>query len=414
MRFVSRRATCCVALVVLAGLPSLAASAQPFERPSSFDIKKLSGLPGAGENYTIKNPVRSDGLLRIFDVGTAYGDYAVHGDQMLRMRLNELKALAELEKISGSQSFGKALVEAGLSPLTYTGKFIADPGKTMGDTFNGIGNMFGRIKSDIANAGKTPGDPISGLLGVTDKKRELAASMGVDPYTDFPPLDAKLSRLAEAAAAGGLTVSAVMMVVPGAVGIVVGNLSTASTLEGVRIETLARDYTVAQIFDLNRERMRAMQVDNDMIEGLLANRSYTPIDMAVMVGALDSMKNVADRAAFFARASQIKERSIAYLMRRQAEMMAMQQRKGAGYKRLVLLGGYPFWITRDGRIVGAMPVDALSWPEEASRALRDAAADARRISPSSRVELQITGTATPLAKKELQALGWQVTENVRF
>jgi hypothetical protein len=147
---------------------------------------------------------------------------------------------------------------------------------------------------------------------------------------------------------------------------------------------------------------------------LLANRSYTPIDMAVMVGALDSMKSVADREAFFARASQIKERSIAYLMRRQAEMMAAQQRKGAGYKRLVLLGGYPFCITRDGRIVGAIPIDALSWPEEASRALRDAAADARRISPSSRVELQITGTATPLAKKELQALGWQVTENVRL
>jgi hypothetical protein len=238
--------------------------------------------------------------------------------------------------------------------------------------------------------------------------------MGVDPYTDFVPLDEKLSRLSEAAAAGGLTVSAALMVVPGAAGIVVSNLSTASTIEGVRIETLARDYTAAQIFDLNRQRMRAMGVDNDLIEALLANRSYTPIDMAVMVGSLDSMSGVTDRAVFFQRAGQIKDRSIAYFMRRQAEMLAAQQRQGAGFTRIVLLGGYPFCVVRDGRVVGAMPIDALSWPEDASRALRNAAADARRASSSRNVELRITGTATRLAKKELQTLGWRVVENVRF
>jgi hypothetical protein len=61
-----------------------------------------------------------------------------------------------------------------------------------------------------------------------------------------------------------------------------------------------------------------------------------------------------------------------------------------------------------------MPIDALSWPEDASRALRNAAADARRASSSGNVELRITGTATRLAKKELQTLGWRVVENVRF
>jgi hypothetical protein len=402
------------AISALLMLTSAAVSAQQFERPPSFDIAKLPGIKRAGENYTIPNPVRSDGLLRVFKLETSYGQYAVHGDQMMRMRITELAALAQLEKISGSETFGKALVEAGISPLKYTGKFIADPAKTIGDTFSGIGNMFGRITADMNNVGKTPGDPLSGLLGVTDKKRELAAKMGVDPYTDFVPLDEKLSRLSEAAAAGGLTVSAALMVVPGAAGIVVSNLGTASTLEGVRIETLARDYTAAQIFDLNRQRMRAMGVDNDLIEALLANRSYTPIDMAVMVGSLDSMSGVADRAVFFQRAGQIKDRSIAYFMRRQAEMLAAQQRQGAGFARIVLLGGYPFCVIRDGKIVGAMPIDALSWPEDASRALRNAAADARRASSSGNVELRITGTATRLAKKELQSLGWRVVENVRF
>ena len=158
--------------------------------------------------------MRSDGLLRIYTLTTPYGEFTVHGDQMLRMRVNELAALHELEKIANSESYGKALVDAGLSPFRYTGRLIADPKKTVGDTVQRHRHDGRPITADIANVGKTPGDPISGLLGVTDQKRKLATKVGVDPYTDFPPLDAKLSRLAEAAAAGGLTVSAAMLAVP--------------------------------------------------------------------------------------------------------------------------------------------------------------------------------------------------------
>ena len=273
----SAKAAACLVMLALAMAAPLEAMAQPFERPPTFAIEQVPGFFPSGDNYTIKNPVRSDGLLRLFTVTTPYGEYTVHGDQMLRMRLNELAALHELEKIAGSESYGKALLDAGLSPFRYTGRLITDPGKTVGDTFSGIGTMFGRISSDIANAGKTPGDPISGLLGVTDQKRKLATKVRVDPYTDFPPLDAKLSRLSEAAAAGGLTVSAAMMAVPtSAVAIIYSNLGTASTIEGVRIDELARDQTAAQIFDINRERLRAMGVANELIEALIVNTKLHP------------------------------------------------------------------------------------------------------------------------------------------
>jgi hypothetical protein len=292
---------------------------------------------------------------------------------------------------------------------------IADPKKTVGDTFSGIGTMFGRISSDLSNMGKTPGDPISGLLGVTDQRRKLATKVRVDPYTDFPPLDAKLSRLAEAAAAGGLTVSAVMMAAPThAVGMVVSNLSTASTIEGVRIDELARDQTASQIFDLNRQKLRGMGADNDLVEALLVSRYYTPIDMAVMVAALDNMPDVEDRTVFLQRAVQIDARSLAYFMRRHAEMLKNHQSRGTTFARFVSLGGYPFNVTRDGRILGVMPIDALAWTETIADVLRICAADARKVSPTGQVELRITGTATSRAKRELAALGWRVVENARF
>ncbi len=232
MPFPAQTAIRFAAFFAVTAIP-LQALAQPFEQAPTFVIEKIPGFWPSGDNYSIKNPVMSDGLLRIYTLTTPYGEFTVHGDQMLRMRVNELAALYELEKIANSESYGKALLDAGLSPFRYTGRLITDPKKTVGDTFSGIGTMFGRISSDLSNMGKTPGDPISGLLGVTDQRRKLATKVRIDPYTDFPPLDAKLSRLAEAAAAGGLTVSAAMMAAPThAVGIVVSNLSTASTIEG--------------------------------------------------------------------------------------------------------------------------------------------------------------------------------------
>ncbi len=382
-----------------------------FERPPNFAANKIPGIKIGDENYSIQDPVRSDGLLRLYTLGTPYGDVNVQGDQMLKMRIVELAALRELEKISGSESFGKALAEAGLSPLKYTGRLITNPAQTVQDTFSGIGNMFGRIGANMNNMGKTNENAVASLLGVTEQRRKLATRFGVDPYTDLSPLSAKLERLSEAAATGGLTVSGALFVVPGAAGIVVSNLSTANRLGDAKLEDLARDYTPAQIMDLNRQRLKAMEVEPELIEALLVNRNYTPIDLAATVAALDSMNAVADRRLFFQQAQNANSRGIAYFTRKRAEMIAAH---GRDLTQFIILGGYPFNLTRDGRVVGIMPVDALSWTETTSKALSDAAADAKRRAPNARGELRISGQATALAKQKLKALGWSVVENVRF
>jgi hypothetical protein len=411
---VSKLAAGAAALLAVAALPQ-GLSAHAFERAPSFRIENIAGFWPSGDNYTINNPVLSDGLLRIYALNTPHGEFIVHGDHMLRMRVNELRGLHELEKIANSESYGKALLEAGLSPLKYTGRLITDPKKTVGDTFSGISTMFGRFSADLNNIGKTPGDAFSGLLGVTDQRRKLATKVGVDPYTDFPPLDAKLNQLAQAAAAGGLTVQAAMFAVPvTTIGIVYSNLGTASSVEGVRIDEIARDQTASQIFDLNREKLHKMGGDIDLVEALLVNRNYTPIDMTVLTAALDGMPEVEDRVVFLQRAVTIDSRSLAYFMRRHAEMLKNQQSRGAGFSRFVLLGGYPFNLARNGRIVGAMPIDILAWTEKTAAVWHDCAADARRIAPGARVELRITGKATPLARRELQTLGFRVVENTKF
>ena len=394
-------------------LPTLA-PAQTVENPPSFNATQIGGIPPTGSNYSIKFPVPSNGMLRVYRLTTPYGEFVVRGDAMMRMRVNELAALAALEKVSNSDTFSHALVQAGLNPLKYTGKLITNPIGTVQDTLSGVGAMFDRIGAGLANQGKTSDKPLASLLGVTDERRKIAASYGVDPYTDFAPLDAKLKQLSQAAAAGGLVVTGALIAVPGAAGIVVSNLSTANKLNNIALDELARSYTAAQIMNLNRKRLIDMGIAPELNERLLANRDFTPIDMAAMVAALDSMKGIGGREVFVARAASAHPRFVAYFVRRQAELLADGYRHHAGYTRFVSLAGDPVMLDRKGRFVTVAPIDALSWTRETSGSLTQMTDAGRGMAPKARGEMRITGQATALAKRELKKQGWSVHEGQSY
>jgi hypothetical protein len=223
-----------------------------------------------------------------------------------------------------------------------------------------------------------------------------------------------MKQLSEAAATGGLVVTGALMAIPGAAGIVVSNLATANRLGDMRIEELARNYSASQILDLNRQRLLAMGVDKALAETLLANRNFTPIDLAAMVAALDSMPNVSDRPVFIARAAGVNARGTAYFMRRHAEMAAAHYARTGAFTRFVSLGGYPFNVARDGTLVGLMPVDVVSWTESSAKAFSDSATDLRGAGRGAAGEIRITGTATNAARQRLKEQGWRLVENARI
>lgn len=387
-----------------------AAMAQAFEAPPSFNAAQIKGIARTGENYTVQSPVRSDGLMRLYDIATPYGEVDAQGDAMAEMRINELKALALLEKVASSDTFAKSLVNAGLNPLKYTGRLITNPIGTIKGTLSGIGSMFDRIGAGLNNAGKSQDSALGSLLGVTSERRTLAATYGVDPYTDFPPLDAKLKQLSEAAALGGLAVTGALIAVPGAAGIVVSNLSTANKLNNISIEDLARQYTAAQILDLNRKKLTEMGVPQELIDALLANRNYTPIDMAAMVAAIDSLKSVQGRAVFFDVAAAADARSNAYFMRRQAELLAAEYKRRRNFEHIVTLGGLPFLVAKDGRFITVAPIDAVSWTQQSAARFEAFTKARNQLVAKSTGEIRITGQATVLAKRRLKALGWTIVE----
>ena len=99
-----------IALLIAAplGIMALSSTAAALELPKPLPVERFLGTAAVGENYKVKPIVRSDGVMRIFDVDTKYGEYSFDGIEFAKLRLHELDAVAALEKMSQSDAFGKA------------------------------------------------------------------------------------------------------------------------------------------------------------------------------------------------------------------------------------------------------------------------------------------------------------------
>jgi hypothetical protein len=386
--------------------PALAAET---ESPPQFMASAVLGKAAAGPGYQVAEEVGSDGYLRVYDVDTSWGAFDVHGDLMMSVRLKEIRALTALERTADSEKFGDALVNAGLRPVDFAGKLVTDPKGTIKKTVGGVGQMFNSIGSGIRNAGKTQEKAAASLSGAAKQRRLIAYNYGIDPYTSWPPLKEKLDQLSRAAAAGGLAVTGAFILIPGAAGTIISNAATANTLN-----EMVRDYSAAQLMDINRKALRKAGADATLTEDLLTNPHFTPTDMTALTAALASMGTLRNVNALIARAADAHSRDAAYFMRSRVELMAAHQQQTGEITGFTTLGDSPFPMaqTRDKGLLGIFPLDALAWTEDSSRAITSLTTAARDEGITGPLSLQVTGTATALARTEITALGWTLSEQI--
>lgn len=400
-------------LLTLAGLALFAvtaagsARAADVENPPIFKASTLLGAAVQGPGYKVAETVPSDGYVRLYTLQTPWGPVAVHGDHRLQIRFKELAAINAMEQTSDSKEFGDALVKAGIKPVQFAGKLVTDPVDTVKNTVSGVGNLFNSIGSGIRNAGKTQESAVQSITGAAKQRRLIAYNYGVDPYSQFPPLKQKLDQMSNAAAAGGLVVTGAFIAVPGAAGTIISNVSTAGNLND-----MVRDYSAAQLLDMNRKALLKMGVSSAIVEQLLANPNYTSTDTTAMTGALGGMGKLRNLDALLGLAAQVNTRDDADFMRWRVELMASYQQKMKTITGFVAIAGVPLPMatTRDNGLLGIFPLDALSWTANTSHAITAITQAARAQGITGPMNLVITGTATPLAQKQLAKLGWSLQQ----
>ncbi len=383
------------------------AFAANYENPPVFQASALLGTDAEGPGYKVEETVSSDGYLRIYNVETPWGRVTVHGDQMMNMRIKEIRALDAMDRTARSKQFGDALVSAGLKPIEFAGNLVTHPVDTVKNTVSGVGKLFGSIGSGIRNAGKSQDNVVESVTGAAKQRRLIAYSYGIDPYTDLPPLKEKLDQMSRAAAAGGLAVTGAFILIPGAAGTVISNVSGAQTMN-----EMVRDDSAAQLMDVNRRTLLGIGANPDLTEELLTNPHYTPTDMTAFAGALGSMGKLENIDVLISRASAATSRDTAFFMRRNAELMSARQSELGDITGFVSLPSMPLPIatSRDDGLIAVFALDTLAWTKANSESITALTGAARAQGMGGPFILSITGTTTPLARQQLAALGWEIEQ----
>jgi hypothetical protein len=420
MRLAPVRSLVTLVAVALAALAVAAA----FEGPRTFKASELlKPAQLKGPHHSVAPTVKTEGYLHEFDLTTDWGPLDAEGKSMVLVRIYEVGAIAELDKVSKSEVFLKA---AGTSVLNV-GKGVAaavrDPKATAAGIGGGIkrfGTNLGRKAKRAADQGveavagdKPPaeGEPKSttdkaaeagvgvanSVLGVNGAARRWAQKLGVDPYTTNPILRKGLTDLGRIDAAGGIAAKVVVpipMLVSSTAS--VGNLVWAKDPEALLKE--------------NEQKLKEIGVSGDTIKQLYLSRGFTLTLHTLLAGSLREVNvpGCGDYAATTAEADT--EREAVFFV--ESAMMLSRFHKTSPVAAVLTDSRALVAKTKDGRAVVLLPVDWVRWTEAFEKALGEIEKRAREELGAGKLELRMTGTMSAVAKKEMAARGWTVTENL--
>jgi hypothetical protein len=368
-------------------------------------------LPGEliqGPNYSVRATVIGDGFINTYDLDTNYGPLRVESTALLFKRIGELKALAQIEQLKNTDVYMKSFRQVAAGPINTAQGLVQDPSGTVSNVASGIGQFFSNVGSAVTSDSANKGSLINSASGQASYKRQYAAHFGVDPYTSYEPLQKALTDLAWTAAAGGLTVKAAFMAIPGGAGFTVGAMGTADTATN-----LLSDKTPAELASINQSSLAGMGVSDASIQAFMQNTQFDPYEQTLLVSALAGMTGVRDRGIYIDKAAAAFEESVAVFLRVRAQLMNLYNGKTQSVKSFVDADGIPVLLTSNGKIMAIFPLDYIAWTPNFARKAQAVSAAIKQMSGISGKELWVTGKVNPIARKALEAKGWKVEERVR-
>jgi hypothetical protein len=301
-----------------------------------------------------------------------------------------MAATAALAKIDSAGTLVNAAGRTALKPLATAKDLVTAPGRTIGDTFKGVGNLFGSVDAAMSATDPNKEGVVASVTGGATARRKIAFDFAVDPNTSFPPLDAELTRLATANAIGETTTNAGLAFVTGGAGIAISVGGTSRTLR-----LALRDKTAAQLEQQGRQLLASMGVSQAATDAFYRNPNLSPTDKATIVAELADLGAASGREIFIQGASNAQSIEMGFFYRRQAELIAAFDKKVSRVNGFARMDGAPMLDTNKGT-VSILPVDYLYW----SPPLEDLVAGAGRG------QIWITGRASERATAQLAALGW--------
>jgi hypothetical protein len=417
------RAWCAAAGLAIAGV----AGAQPaYEAPRQFKAEEFAPMALLkGPFHSVDEMVSVDNGLPRFTVRSQYGTWEALGLEMLDIRVAELPAFEQMDKVSKSDEFAKAAGLALAAPVQVVGTLVQHPIDTTGNILAGIGTMAGRVGRMVGSALTSVGDTVGGPaadqkpilqplvvplgnaapravnsdpLGYNDARRNWAQRLKVDTYTFNGSLSDKLDQLASVTFAGNFAVNLVVSTVA----------APLYYAEQTKATALLETYQLppADIEARNEERLRKMGIEGLPVRTLFRNAYFTPTLQTALVLALESLGDISGRGDVIAFAARATSEAEARYVNNSVLLLAQAGRKIEAIARVRAATDVIAGETQSGKLILLAPLDYIAWVKSTEELARRADLQGRER------WLLSSGQVTPRAAQELAALGWRVSDKL--
>ena len=398
--------------IVVCAVSSLTARAEETLADSSFE--ELPELKASeilkpdmlkGPYHSTREPVPTSSGLNQFVIDSEFGVFDADGNEMLMRRVKEIYAIAQLKDVSRTEQFTNALVKAAKSPLAAAKKIIKDPGEAISNVPKGVVKFFGKAKNTIKSVGKNrnseekdaEGSKAEQAIGFSKAKRELALSMGLDPYTRNAVLEKQLEDIAWASWAGGFAFSAVTFPIsgPAKMALTATNLTDSA-------ERLLKEKTPEDLKAINRRALLAMGASARSADRILSNGAFSPTLATTFVLNLQSLDHVENRAGFVqAAAEESSNESDALFCVQTARLMSQIHMGETPLARIVMIGDFPVCVSREGAVIVALQWDYAAWTSGAASVV----SEVQKLAGNRGARVALSGDASIRLKQELQGRG---------
>lgn len=363
-----------------------------------------------GPHHLVGDEVVNDGAQHHFVVTSDFGTFPATGAAMLRTRIRESEAIAELKDARKSKVVADALAFQVLHPFRGVKMLIMEPGRVGHSVAGGILEFLAMPGRASKFEWSDQEDAVTkSTIGFSYMKRGLAFQFGVDPYSSNPALQDELNELAWIAFTADLAPQFGYLFMPGG-GMLW--LTFSATRWTSYLDEQVRDNSPTDLRARNRDTLGKMGVREEDIHGFFLNPLYSPRHTTFITTALDGLTGVDDREAFLAVAKEADSEDLVLFYQYVAEMMHGYHLHVGAVDRLLALPRIPALYTKDQALVVMLPVDYLFWTSRVARVAQAMTASVPDRPRIARRELWIAGNVSPRARQEFEALGWTVYEQV--
>lgn len=397
-----RVALCCALLL---GSP-LPVTAQQYEAPATLKASQI--VPQnllSGPDYRIDEKVLNDGFLNHYKVNSKFGEFNAVSNATLRKRIWEVRAMAEMEKVTGTKEFIDSFKESGRKTIAGAKALITHPIEATQGAISGVAKVFKGAADSLFGAKRSEAEDsrLKDVIGFSKVKREYAYEFSVDVYSRNKPLQERLDKIAWAGYAGGMSMSAAMMPIGGAAGVAISVSRLSKTFNEI-----FRTIPPNELREQNAQKLLAMGTNPDIVDLYINNVVFTPREQTLIVLALNEMAGTKNRGAFVKYAVPTNDPDMAGFRQRQAEMYTGYHRSVEPIQQFVHFGRFVAARASGNKLIINVPLDHLVWTEAMAKLITRANSLVDTMKWPTEKQFWVAGTVSPRAVKEMTRKGWKV------